>query len=105
MCGLDGRSPPSAIELARLVALVPKQITIHDEIGKYVDTAKSQDALRSVWDEITDAVESCPACIMAVLRQGGFPLPMVDWWSYTDACKQFWDEVNADKMQEHEVWR
>jgi hypothetical protein len=98
MCEAAGDWPaPTPDELAAVVALVPKyeNFTAEDVFFR----GKAQDDLKVVWPEIVERLHDCPACIMAALRQAGFPVPAVDWWNYTDACKEFWKPINEDKAR------
>jgi hypothetical protein len=106
MCEQAGEQPaPAKEQLAAVVALVPKLEDFNAawlDGEKYTDTTAAAEALRAIWGQIVEPLNHCPACIMAVLRQAKFPLPMVDWWSYTDACKEFWRPINEAKCVEDE---
>lgn len=107
MCDAIEECAPTPEQLAALVALVPNIDTFKskfDDEGYSIDTDAAAKALHEVWDRIVEPLNHCPACIMAVLRQAKFPLPIADWWSYTDACEKFWEPINTAKCVEHGCW-
>jgi hypothetical protein len=104
MCEAAQECAPTPEELATVVALVPKLSDYErDGVegingGKCIDIDQAVAELRLVWSEIADRLHGCPACIMATLRQAGFPLALANsWWTYTEACAAWWKPINEDK--------
>ena len=103
MCEAEGNwNAPTPEELAAVVAMIPR---LDDFKGDgFIDMNEPLAALKRVWDTIEDRLHGCPACIMAALRQAKFPLPAIDWWNYTDACKEFWEPINEAKTEGIGYW-
>ena len=81
-----------------LLAILPKPEILEDDIGllSYVnigDVEKSMVELRSVSN-------NCPACIMAAIRQKGFPVPAIHSFSFTEECKEWWADFNDARIGE-----
>jgi len=102
MCDMDERKAPTPELLALMVAVVPKigdYMSMTDDGMDFIDDSGAAKAIKEVWPRITEGCHECPACIMAVLRQAGFPLPIVSsFWTYSEACKEFWNKINKAKM-------
>jgi len=47
----------------------------------------------SLLENLRDATNNCPACILATIRQSGFQTGMYEF-SFEKECQKFWDEQN-----------
>ena len=89
----------------QMVAMLPN---INDfgkqtEWGIGVDVGKLHGALKEKIQPLRDAVDNCPACLLAAFRQSGIGIPLVgeDIFNYSDDMKEFWDNYNADQQDFH----
>lgn len=114
MCAMEKVSQPDISSLVEILPTVdrvrilwPKEMK-YDENGpcgtsaiEEENTRKYRDELRAavkaVWDDLEQAANECPACILAAIRQSGCA-PVVDWWKFNDARKAAMDAYN-DRME------
>jgi hypothetical protein len=97
MCVLMERATgeSSSVSLAELMAVLPDW----NDRPRYNDYP-SQSTMDAWNGECEDALKklkeltlNCPACILAALRQKGFPAGGVDW-SFTAAARDFFARMN-----------
>lgn len=48
---------------------------------------------------LAGAANSCPACMLAAIRQSGSTADEYEW-SYTEACERFWQDLNIKRENE-----
>jgi hypothetical protein len=54
-------------------------------------------ALKEAMPKLREAVDNCPACILAALRQKKIPVPMVEGFDFTGEMKAIWADINASR--------
>jgi hypothetical protein len=57
------------------------------------------DRINSAVPALREATGGCPACMMAALRQKGFPIPVVTAFNYTNEMKAIWDSINDSALE------
>jgi hypothetical protein len=98
-----------------LMALLPNpkdfERTERVEIGFFGDGNYSdllvytglEKVVAEVMDKLWDAAGSCPACVLAALRQKGLTAHIGDdTFNYKKSVKEFWDETNSGRNQHEE---
>lgn len=53
-----------------------------------------REVTKESFDRVSDLVDGCPACLLAVLRRGK---AYVAGWHYKDAQKAYWAELDAER--------
>lgn len=71
----------------------PSEYTTEDSFGISYD----ERYLNEVVLKMIQSQTSCPACILAVLRQAKIPVPAVTDFNFTEECQSLWQDVNADR--------
>lgn len=97
-CGMCRIADLDSEPLPKLIAIIKKHVKTTEaivEFGEWMDyIIDSQDALL---DELNNATDYCPACILAAIRQADVPVPVISQFDYSEACKEFWSAYNDTK--------
>lgn len=96
MCGIADLTQPNLNAVLQILP-EPKDYEESDTVlggWSYVGLDK---AVEDVMQKVRDAVENCPACIMAALRQKGIPVPVVTSFNFTAECKSWWADFNESQ--------
>jgi len=89
-CKFLEREQPKIIDL---LALLPNP----DDFKWYSSTFTT--AVEESLPKLREATESCPACIMAALRQKGIPVPIATNFDFKKECQKIWDEINRESWK------
>ena len=111
-CGMCTAMDTNQANLAGLMALLPDpkdfERTERVELGFLGDGNYNdmlvypglEKAVADVIDKLWDAAGSCPACVLAALRQKGLTSHISDdTFDYKKSVKEFWDETNSERNQ------
>lgn len=81
----------------------PRPMVILDRPSDGDDYNEIEDAFRAECNAalpaVRAAVENCPACIMAIIRQRGIPVPVVTDFNYKAEHTSYWDDKNAEQHE------
>ena len=58
-----------------------------------------EEAVDTVLPKLREACNSCPACIMAALRQKGIPVPIAKNFDFKKECASIWADFNEEQRQ------
>jgi len=78
-----------------LLAVLPKPVIQENEFGGWIDPESAQKAV----PELRTVANNCPACIMAAIRQKGFPVRAIISFNFTEECKQWWADWNVRQVR------
>ena len=92
---VEGEQKPLAV----LLGLLPTPIEVEDEYGFRQFDAGTTESVNEALKGLRDACDSCPACIMAALRQKGIPVPMATDFNFSAEMKSLWADINDAKLQ------
>ena len=84
--------------VSELRGCLPKEADFKDSRGRLDDDAFYA-AVNASIDDLRDAANQCPACMLAALRQHGV-CDMAHGFRYREEVKAYWDEVNAHLDEE-----
>ena len=82
-----------AIKKAIAILPNPKDYVKHDSYDAMLSVATE-----AVWHDVEELLDHCPACMLSAVRQRGIPVHMA--FDYGKACKEYWSEINEEKMQQ-----
>ena len=84
--------------IAELMALLPEPVSWEDECGCTVYHEDTTKHVNAALPALRDACESCPACIMAALRQKGIPVPLATDFNFSAEMKSIWSDINEARF-------
>jgi len=96
MCKMMGYNQP---DLAEIIALLPEMVTVEREdfngcaIGTEIEELSAKEIKQSL-DMVREKTNNCPACILAVYRQAGIYLSLLEDFDFKEECKDSWAEFN-----------
>jgi ferredoxin len=103
---LKGRGPcltvPEMVELLPNIKQFEKQFQDNDGLnfGPYVSWPGIDKAVEEKMQNLRDAVDNCPACILAALRQAGIKRYMIpNIFDYKKEKEQMWADYNESQME------
>ena len=98
MCEMMGGGAP---DLQKVMQILPNPDDFKktEEKFGFISFSGLEEATDKVLQELRDAVENCPACIMAALRQKGIPVPIVKNFNFTEECKSAWADFNEAQRE------
>jgi len=89
MCKMLDMEQPS-MEL--MISLLPKQSDVLKDMGDWEYYAGA--VLNAALPKLREAANNCPACIMAAIRQSGFPVHVMSDFNFTEECRSAWADFN-----------
>ena len=111
-CGMCSAMESDQTNLAGLMAILPdpKDFECIEQVeigffgdGNYADLkvyTGLEQAVAAVMDNLWDAAGSCPACVLAALRQKGLTSHIGDdTFDYQKSVREFWAEQNQDHAE------
>lgn len=99
MCELLEQTRP---DYAEIIVLVPKSESrfeqMVDAVGRgYTGIADNDNDIRASLDMVRGKTGNCPACIMAVYRQAGIPIPILSDFDYKKEREDFFAKYNDEQ--------
>lgn len=85
--------------IAELVAMLPKPVVVIET--DYCGEHYTWTGIKEILPIIREKTGGCPACIMAVFRQGGIPIPLVEGFDFQKECQEIWSEFNRAQQKEN----
>jgi len=94
---------PISISILKKLFPNPKEYVIEDEYGwiSYLDEFGIK--VEKAMIKLREFTNNCPACILAVLRQCGIPVPFVKSFNYKKECAQMWADYNDQEYKKQEM--
>jgi len=91
-CGMCELIEQERSSYAEIIALLPKLVWVEDEFspGCHIESIEDIDAVKNSLDMVREKTGDCPACIMAVYRQAGIPIPILTDFDYKQEIARFW---------------
>ena len=86
-------------KIKKLLWALPCPNIVDDDFGITLINIKSAEKAMAKLREISN---DCPACIMAAIRQKGYPVPAITSFNFTEECKMWWAEFNEGRFQEED---
>ena len=85
--------------IEKLSAIVKKYVkVVEDKDWPWSNyTLENDEALMK---ELGEAVEYCPACTLAAIRQAGVPVPVTSF-DFKQACGEFWSAFNHERQDSY----
>ncbi len=101
-CGVCGILKAEQKPMADLLACLPDPLPYveEDEFDAVSYSAELTVAVNAALPALRDLAGSCPACILAAIRQKGIPVPMVTSFNWTSEMDAIWAEVNRRAAEE-----
>ena len=102
-CGYCDVLDQKQSNLAELLALLPnpenyKEKELVDD--GWISFVGLEKVVKEALPKLREITGSCPACIMAALRQKGIPVPLAKDFDFKKECREIWDEFNAARQEE-----
>ena len=100
-CGICGFLEQTQCDIAEVKKLLPNpddfSIDESDEFGTrtYFNSDRLTEAMEELMPDLRRETNECPACMLAVLRQGGIPVDFAKGFNFTEECKSAWKEFNS----------
>ena len=91
ICGICKAMQAPQVPILELMAFLPEPRRSIDDDGCITIHA---DGLEEAVERLRQKTESCPACMMAALRQKGIPVPMAETFHYKSALDDIWKDIN-----------
>lgn len=98
-------------DMAEMLALLPDpkpfESVVHHKADEWMpaydencfDAEGFNAAMAPALKALRDLTTSCPACILAALRQKGIPVPAVEGFDFKAELKEFWDNANNERFE------
>ncbi len=100
-CKLLEKDQPNLLDI---ITLVPKirEYQHEDEFG-FVCTLTKFDAIANEsLKMVRKKTGNCPACIMAVYRQAGIPMPILTEFNFKKECQSIWNDFNDGQRKDYD---
>lgn len=99
---MHGSQSPSPERLREFVAILPPYMDFESDgwgntTQRYIDFCA---AVNAAVPALREAADSCPACMMAALRQAKIPVPMADGFDFKTEMRVVLDDYNQQKNDE-----
>jgi len=94
------------VPVSELVAVLPKIENYYSgEEDRILFTLESKLNLdvNAALSKLRDLCGSCPACILAALRQAKIPVPVATNFNFTSEMKDVWADINEANREEYEA--
>lgn len=103
LCGYCKMLDNKQLPIDELIALLPnpddyKRTSTEFEGFEFLSNQLTT-AVNNSLRKLRDITDSCPACIMASLRQAGIPVPMATDFDFGKESKEIWDAINAENLR------
>lgn len=82
-----------------LIAMLPDSTAYHAEQFGDIEHSALIAAVKVALPLLRKAVEDCPACVMAALRQANIPVPMVDDFNFNAEMAEIFSTINEERRQ------
>jgi len=88
-------------KLTDLIAILPNPDDYKHEDAEYncFYFRGLEEAVDAVLPKLREACHSCPACIMAALRQKGIPVPVAKNFDFKGECQSIWNDYNYGQQE------
>ena len=80
--------------LGELTRMLPPPRLYDTEYGGKEFAHGYLDEVSVAVEKLDEAVDGCPACMMAAIRQAKIPVPAVPNFNFSERCKDHWNAVN-----------
>lgn len=103
-CGMCNFMDIGQRDLSEAKQLLPDPKDYKNEENDYGFTEYKKglgEAVEKAMPALRDFTDSCPACILAALRQKEIPVPLVTSFNYTKECKAAWQELNDQNQEDY----
>ena len=102
-CGYCGLLDQEQVDISCLMILLPNPKEYEENLefgGKgYVGLGR---VVNEALPKLREVCGSCPACVMAALRQKGIPVPIANDFDFKAEGQAIWDEFNAERIEKEE---
>ena len=98
MCQLLGQNQS---DINRIIKLLPNPEDYRNKTVEYDSFNGLEEAVAKILPKIREETGNCPACIMAVFRQGKIHVPTVKGFNFSDECKAIWADINEQNRQDN----
>ena len=98
-CGICGFLEQEQCDIAEVKKLLPNPDDFKSIMGdldfECFDDDRMRKAMKDLMPKLRSETNDCPACMLAVLRQGGIPVSFAHEFDFTEECKSAWSEFNS----------
>jgi len=91
-CGMCAKLDLPQAKMDDLLAILPKPEIQED--GMWGSSISNIEHVEKSMAELRGLSNNCPACIMATIRQKGFPVPAIESFNFTKECEKLWTDYN-----------
>jgi hypothetical protein len=86
------------LDISELLVILPSPV-VKDYPGCEEPVTNIEEINKGI-DSLHDKVEGCPACILAVIRQKGIPVPATKF-DFKKELNSFWSDYNDDLAERY----